>query len=83
MVKIHYEVDGKRVEPENLADAMMEQILNGIAEEVKKELGSTYCEEHEEYPTVIIKGIEDDNITLSIETCCQDLLDRAQEKISD
>lgn len=79
MIDIHYEIDGKRVEPESIANAMKKKLLNGIAKEIKKELSSTYCEKHEEYPTIILE--DNENINYSIETCCQELHNKANEKL--
>ena len=83
MIKIYFEINGKRVEPKDLADDIEKRIYIDIAEKIKEDLSSTFCKEHEEYPTVILKGIEKNEITFSIDACCQDLTDTAKENVQE
>jgi len=81
MVDIYFEVDGKRVRPDQVGDAIEQAIIESAVDIIRDELRSTYCDEHEESPTVIFKGLEEGQMEFEVEACCQDLMDTVYAKL--
>jgi hypothetical protein len=81
MVEIYFEIDGKRVSPDQVGDAIERAIIERAVDIVRNELRSTYCDEHEESPTIIFKGLEEGQMEFEVEACCQDLMDAVYAKL--
>lgn len=81
MIDIHFEIDGKRVSPNKIGDALEKSILQEITNQIKASLQAVRCEEHGQYPKVTIKGRNLDNLSFEISGCCDSLVSKASSKL--
>ena len=81
MIDISFEIGGRRVNPNNIGDAIEKAVYQQVSDTVKKSLSSVRCPEHGQRPTVKIKGRNLDNLSFEVNGCCQDLIDLAINKL--
>lgn len=81
MTDISFEINGKKVNPNNIADALKNAMLQEIGESVKKAVGSIRCSEHNQAQKVIVKGKSLDNLSVEVTGCCNDIIKRVTEKL--
>lgn len=81
MIDISFEIGGRKVNPNQIGNALQETALLQIADSVKKSLSSVRCSEHGQRPTVKVKGRNLDNLSFEVKGCCQSLIDRAISKL--
>lgn len=81
MIDVSFEINGRKVSPNRVGDALEKAILQEVADNVKKALSSVRCREHGERPRVKVKGRSLDSLSFEVEGCCQELIDAAGKKL--
>ena len=81
MIDITFEIGGRRVSPDQIGDALRKVALEAVVEGIQKALGSVRCQEHDQSPTVKVKGSTMDDLSFEVGGCCQSLIDAVQEKL--
>jgi len=81
MIEVTFEINGRKVNPNRLGDALEKAILQGIQESVRKKLGAIRCPEHGQGPKVICKGRSVDKLSFEVTGCCQNLIDTVLAKL--
>ena len=76
MIDIKFEINGKRVKPDSIADAMEASILHDVAKDIQKQVGSLVCEEHGESPEITVMGDSIENLTFEVSGCCDAIIER-------
>lgn len=64
---IKFSIGGRNIDPRNIADAMMKEALESIRAQIQESIGAIRDPETGEFPTVIIRGDDIDNLTLHVE----------------
>lgn len=82
MLEISYEINGKKVNPNNIADALEKAVLQQFSESIKKSVGTIRCSEHKQSPKVLLKGKSLDNLSIEVSGCCDDLVKRVSKRFS-
>ena len=82
MISVSFEINGRRVNPSQVGDAIEKAILKGIEETVAKKLNAVVCRQHGNRPSVICKGKSAQSLKFEISGCCQSLIDAAKSKLS-
>lgn len=81
MLDIHFEINGRRIAPNKMADAleaaMYQEIKDSIADRVK----SVRCPEHGGRPTITIKGRNIESLKAEITGCCDNLINEVRKKL--
>lgn len=67
MFDLTFEIDGKRVDPNNIADALERSVFATIAQELRSKLASVRDPDTGEFPTVVVRGNSLDNISIVVE----------------
>lgn len=67
MIEMKFEIDGKRVDPSNIADALERSMVKSIAEQLRTKLGSIRDPNTSEFPTIVVRGDSLDNMTITVE----------------
>lgn len=80
-MEIKFEIDGKRVDPKNIGNALEQAVLKQVSEGIVKSLSSVRCAEHNQPPRVTVKGQSLDKLSFEIAGCCQALIDTATTKL--
>jgi hypothetical protein len=81
MVDVTFEIGGRKVSPNRVADELEKALLSEVAANVKKALGSVTCPEHGQRPKVVVKGRDIKNLSWEVKGCCQKLIDSAMKKL--
>lgn len=81
MIEIIFEINGRRVSPGNLQNALEKALLQSIQESIQKKVGAIRCPEHGQAPKVICKGRSLDNLSFEVSGCCQSVIDSVVAKL--
>jgi len=81
MIDIKFEIGGKKVSPNKFGDALEAAVLSQITEHLKKSVGSIRCKEHNQSPTLKVKGRNIDNLSYEVHGCCDALIEQVSEKL--
>lgn len=81
MIDITYEINGRKVNPRNLGNALEKAMLEEITSSIKKSVGNIRCKEHGSRPKVKVKGRSLDNLNIQVEGCCDDLIKQVERKL--
>jgi hypothetical protein len=81
VIDISFEIGGRKVNPNQIGDALEKAVLQEVADSVKKALSSVLCSEHGRKPTVKVKGVNLKNLSFEVKGCCQSLIDQATKKL--
>lgn len=82
MIDISFELNGRKVSPNNLNDELEKTMLNSIKESIQKSVGDLRCTEHDQQPTIKAKGRSIDALNLEVSGCCDLLINQVKKKIS-
>ncbi|WP_320033791.1 hypothetical protein [Halarcobacter sp.] len=82
MIGISFEINGKKVNPNNIGDALENAMLQQIGESIKKSIGSLRCNEHNQTPKVLVKGKSLDKLSIEVSGCCDDIIKKATDKLN-
>lgn len=80
MLDISFEINGRKVNPNNVKDVLESAILSQVAESIKKSVGNLRCTEHGQAPRIKVKGCNLDNLSFDISGCCNDLIEKVRAK---
>ena len=81
MIDVYWEIDGRRVSPNQVGSALEQSIYKQLAESLKQELGSVRCPEHGERPTIIFEGKRGKELSFTIKGCCEQLVEMATNTV--
>ena len=81
MFDISFEINGKKVNPNNMADALESAVISDIADSIKKSVGNIKCSEHGKSPKVKVKGRNLDNLSIEVNGCCDALIEKVSAKL--
>ena len=81
MFDISFEINGRKVNPNDMEDALESLILSQVAESVKESVGNLLCAEHGQSPKIKVKGRNLDNLSFDISGCCDDLIEKVHAKL--
>ena len=81
MIDISVEINGRKVNPRNMKDAMETMIVSGIVDCVKKSVQGISCPKHGEQPKLKVKGRNFDNLSVEVSGCCDALKDKVKKKL--
>ncbi|MFB4203984.1 hypothetical protein KBTX_03114 [wastewater metagenome] len=82
MIDVSFEINGKKVNPDKIGDALEAAALKSISEQIKDKLRGVKCPEHGESPKVKVQGRNLDNLSFEVSGCCDALIERVKEKLS-
>jgi hypothetical protein len=64
---IKFTIGGRTVDPRNMADALMGAVLKNVREQISDKIGSIRDPDTGEFPTVVVRGDDFDNLKLHVE----------------
>lgn len=77
---IKFSIGGKTVDPRNIEDALMAAVLDGIRTQITEQVGSIRDSDTGEFPTIIVRGDDIENLKLHIEGS-PDLVAKVKERL--
>lgn len=64
---IEFFIGGKKIDPNNIADALMSAMLKSIASDIRQKVGSIRDPETGEFPTIVVRGKDLGSLQISVE----------------
>jgi len=83
MIDVSFEFNGRKVDPNDLGNALEKAVLASVEKQIINKVGSVRCPEHGQKANIICKGRDLDNLNFEVAGCCQVLIDKVKAKISD
>ncbi len=81
MIDIKFEINGRRVDPKNIGDALEGAMLSAISESLQKKVGSVRCSVHGQSPRLIGKGRRLDKLNFEVSGCCEKVIENVKAKL--
>jgi len=81
MIDISFEINGRKVSPRNMGNALESALLQSVQESITKAIGSTRCPEHGQKPKINVKGRKLDSLNFEVSGCCNQLIETVQKKL--
>ena len=81
MIDISFEINGRKVSPNNIGGALQVAVLSQVTESIKKSVGSIRCKEHNQAPKIKVKGRSIDKLSFEVFGCCEDLIKQVTRKL--
>lgn len=80
MMDLRFEINGRRVDPRNIGDALTAVLMDAVAKEIKRKVGMCRCPVHGKGPTVVGKGCSADKMAFEVEGCCENLIEEVRRR---
>jgi hypothetical protein len=81
MFNVSFEINGRKVNPGSIANVLEAAVLEELAASIKKSVGSLRCSEHNQSPSVLIKGKSLKDLSIQVSGCCEDLVEEAKSRL--
>jgi hypothetical protein len=81
MFELSFEINGKKVNPDNTGDAITDAALQVFRDSITKTVGSIRCPEHGESAKIIGKGRDVDSLSFCVSGCCEELNERVKKEL--
>lgn len=81
MLNVSFEIGGKKINPNNIGDALEKVVLEKIKEHVLNRVGNVRCPEHGTAPKIVCTGRDYQNITFKVSGCCDKLIEEVKIKL--
>ena len=77
MIEITHEVNGKRMAPHNMADALTKAMVESAAKQIRQRLSHLACPEHHRRARVTLSSRSAKGLEFSVKGCCEKLIEAA------
>jgi hypothetical protein len=81
MLDISFEINGRKVSPNNVGNVLERAILQSVSDSIKRNVGSLRCPEHSSAPKIVVKGRDLSNLSFEVSGCCQKLMDSVKARL--
>jgi hypothetical protein len=81
MLDISFEIDGRKVSPNSVSDALEAAILRSVSASIKDRVGNIKCPDHGQTPKIVGKGRSLNTLSFDVSGCCQKLIDSVVTKL--
>jgi len=82
MVEVSFEINGRKVQPNQISEVLTKAVFTSVAEQIKSKVGSVRCPDHGQSPKIICKGKSIENLGFEVTGCCEKLIDSVKRKLS-
>jgi hypothetical protein len=69
-----FEIDGRRVRPDQIGNELEAAVLRMIADQVRDQVGGVRCRVHQEYARITGTGTSPERLQFTVEGCCDELV---------
>lgn len=81
MIDISFEVNGRKVSPRSMGNALESALLQSVQETITRSVGSARCAQHGQRPKIKVKGRKLDSLSFEVSGCCDQLIDTVKKKL--
>jgi hypothetical protein len=82
MVEVSFEINGRKVQPNQIGEVLTKAVLTSVAEQIKSKVGSVRCQDHGASPKIICKGNSIESLGFEVSGCCEKVIDSVKQKLS-
>jgi hypothetical protein len=82
VIEIRYEINGRRIDPRNVRDAIESAVLGAVSDSISQKLRSCRCPDHGGTPKLIGKGRSVDKLNFEISGCCDNLIAEVKRRLA-
>jgi hypothetical protein len=82
MIDVKFEINGRKVDPRNMKDAVMGMVIEAATQDIRHKIGSCRCPMHGKYPTVVAKGRDVSKLSLEVSGCCDRLIEDVKHRLA-
>jgi hypothetical protein len=81
MIDISFEINGRKVSPRNVGNALESAMLQSVQDSVTKAVETARCPEHGQKPKIKVKGRSLDSLKFEVSGCCNGLIEEVHRKL--
>jgi hypothetical protein len=81
MFELSFMVDGRKVRPDQVGDALERVILKKVQGAVKEAVGAVRCPEHGQGAKIVAKGRDLSELSFEVSGCCEGLIKEVERKL--
>ena len=81
MIEIFFEMDGEKIDPNDLDDGKEVASINRIIQSIQNSVGTLRCKTHDQSPIIEVLGLNLENYCIEVAGCCADFIEKVYEKI--
>ena len=81
MIDVSFEINGRKVSPRNMGNALEAALLQSVQESIRKAVGSARCPTHGQTPKIKAKGRKLDSLSFEVSGCCDQLIETVKKKL--
>jgi hypothetical protein len=82
MFKLHFELNGQRVDSRTIGNAIHKAIIEKVTERITKAVGSVRCPDHGSAARIVAKGNDLSHLTFAVSGCCDKLISEVKARLS-
>ncbi len=82
MIDIKFEINGRKVSPRNIGNALESAVLQSMQTNMINTIGAITCTEHDQKPSVTVKGRDLDHLKFEVSGCCDGVIKQVQSKLN-
>ena len=80
-MEIHLELNGRRVNPNDIGDAFSVAAFKAVSERIKAKVGHIVCPAHGQHAKILAKGRSISELNLEVSGCCDELIQKVKDSL--
>ena len=81
MIDIPFEINGRKVTPRNMGNALESSLLQSVQDSITKSVGAARCPVHGQRPKIKVEGRKLDSLSFEVSGCCDQLIEKVKKKL--
>ena len=81
MLELSFMINGRKVRPNQVGDALESAILRKVEDSIKKAVGAVRCPEHGQGAKIVGKGRNLSKLSFEVSGCCDALVKEVEKKL--
>ena len=82
MLDISFQINGRNVTTGSFQDVFEKAVFEEIESSIKTSVGSLRCSTHHQSPKLKVKGKDLSNLSINVEGCCEELIEKTLARLS-
>ena len=82
MIDIQFEINGRRVSPNQIGDALEQAMFKTVSDSIRQKVGQVRCPEHGSAPSIVMRGRDLTSLEATVSGCCDKLIGAVKAKLS-
>lgn len=81
MIEVSFEINGRRVSPNSVGDALEAVVLQNLQKHVIETVGTVRCNTHGQSPKITVKGKDLEHLSFEVTGCCDSVIEQVKSKL--